>query len=112
MNIMSNWLHIQDQSVKQSVEHVLVETIRDRWSMIIGSNPTAGNASKKEDQTLSLASADEDDFRAVLSDLDLESFKEILSIKSEQEEVADFSFSFNQSDICLAVVQWINQVRN
>ena len=48
-----------------------------------------------------------DDYIATLVDLDLESLKVVLSIKSDQEEIGDFSFSFNQTDLCLAVIQWI-----
>ncbi len=44
---------------------------------------------------------------ASLTDLDLTSLKAILSIKSDQEDIGDFSFSFNQTDLALAVVQWI-----
>ena len=42
-----------------------------------------------------------------LVDLDLSSLAVILGIKSDQEEIGDFSFSFNQTDIALAVVQWV-----
>lgn len=49
----------------------------------------------------------EDDYVASLVDLDIDSLKTVLSVKCDQEEVSDFSFSFNQSDLCLAVVQWI-----
>lgn len=39
---------------------------------------------------------DESNFGATICDLDMDSLKLILSIKSDQEEIADFSFSFNQ----------------
>ena len=91
------------------MERVLVDTIRERWPMIVGAN-TPGGLSAKDALERENDLRDDDEFGAVLTDLDLESFKEILSLKSEQEEVGDFTFSFNQSDICLAVVQWINKV--
>ena len=50
---------------------------------------------------------DSDDFVCSLVDLDLSSLTVILGIKSDQEEIGDFSFSFNQTDIALAVVQWV-----
>ncbi len=109
---------------RESVEKLLAETIRDRWQIIAG---TAAAAASDAD-------ADEGDFCASLCDLDLDSLKLILSIKSDQEEIADFSFSFNQvdgncplmlttfyiqctytymqSDICLGVVNWIRHDGN
>lgn len=48
-----------------------------------------------------------DDYVCTFTKLDYASVKKILRIKSDQEEISDFTFSFNQSDICLAAVQWI-----
>ena len=70
---------------RESVEKVLVETLRDRWQILVSGSPAANT----EDD-------DRGNYSATLNDLDLESLKLILSIKSEQEEVSDFSFSFNQ----------------
>ena len=72
---------------RESVEKVLVETLRDRWQILVNGSPSIANT----DDT-----GDDGNYSATLNDLDLESLKLILSIKSEQEEVSDFSFSFNQ----------------
>ena len=41
-------------------------------------------------------------------DLDVGSLCEIFRLKSEQEEVSDFSFSFGQTDICEGLVSWVS----
>ena len=64
-----------------------METLRDRWQILVNGSPSIANT----DDT-----GDDGNYSATLNDLDLESLKLILSIKSEQEEVSDFSFSFNQ----------------
>ena len=69
---------------RESVEKVLVETLRDRWQILVNGSPAPNH--------------DDGNFNATLNDLDLESLKLILSIKSEQEDFSDFSFSFNQGN--------------
>ena len=59
-----------------------METLRDRWQILVSGSPNSDES--------------DDNYSATLNDLDLDSLKLILSIKSEQEEVSDFSFSFNQ----------------
>jgi hypothetical protein len=41
-------------------------------------------------------------------ELDVGSLCEIFRLKSEQEEVSDFSFSFGQTDICEGLVSWVS----
>lgn len=41
-------------------------------------------------------------------DLDVEAVCEIFSLKSEQEEVSDFSFSFGQTDLCEGLIAWMS----
>ena len=60
-----------------------METLRDRWQILVSGSPNSDESS-------------DGNYSATLNDLDLDSLKLILSIKSEQEEVSDFSFSFNQ----------------
>ena len=40
-------------------------------------------------------------------DLDVDAVCEIFSLKSEQEEVSDFSFSFGQTDLCEGLIAWM-----
>ena len=61
-----------------------METLRDRWQILVNGSPSANTNDEGGN------------YKAILNDLDLDSLKLILSIKSEQEEVSDFSFSFNQ----------------
>ena len=39
---------------------------------------------------------------------DVDSVCEIFSLKSEQEEVSDFSFSFGQTDLCEGLIAWMS----
>ena len=39
---------------------------------------------------------------------DVEALCEIFSLKSEQEEVSDFSFSFGQTDLCEGLIAWMS----
>ena len=39
---------------------------------------------------------------------DVEAVAEIFSLKSEQEEVSDFSFSFGQTDLCEGLIAWMS----
>ena len=73
-------MNISKKIFRESVEKVLVETLRDRWQILVNGAPNG----------------DDGNYNATLNDLDLESLKLILSIKSEQEDFSDFSFSFNQ----------------
>ena len=41
-------------------------------------------------------------------DLDVDAVCEIFSLKSEQEEVSDFSFSFGQTDLCEGLIAWMS----
>jgi len=41
-------------------------------------------------------------------DLDVEALCEIFSLKGEQEEVSDFSFSFGQTDLCEGLIAWMS----
>ena len=40
-------------------------------------------------------------------DLDVVSLCEIFRLKSHQEEVSDFSFSFGQTDVCEGLIAWV-----
>ena len=40
-------------------------------------------------------------------DLDVISLCEIFRLKSQQEEVSDFSFSFGQTDVCEGLIAWV-----
>ena len=40
-------------------------------------------------------------------DLDVISLCEIFRLKSHQEEVSDFSFSFGQTDVCEGLIAWV-----
>ena len=40
-------------------------------------------------------------------DLDVISVCEIFRLKSHQEEVSDFSFSFGQTDVCEGLIAWV-----
>ncbi|XP_023328379.1 uncharacterized protein LOC111701356 [Eurytemora carolleeae] len=44
-------------------------------------------------------------------DLDVPSLCEIFRLKNEQEELADFSFSFGQSDLCEGLISWVSRDR-
>ena len=41
-------------------------------------------------------------------DLDCDSVCEIFRLKSEQEEVSDFTFSFGQTDVCEGLIAWMS----
>jgi len=42
-------------------------------------------------------------------DLDISSLCEIFRLKSEQEEISDFSFSFGQTDLCEGLISWVSR---
>ncbi len=81
-------------AARRELETMLVKIVRDQWHVIV-SQPE-----ENED-------GEEDDYVSGLVDLDLPSLKVILSIKSDQEDIGDFSFSFNQTDLAHAVVAWV-----
>ena len=67
-----------------------METLRDRWQILVSGSPNSDES--------------DGNYSATFNDLDLDSLKLILSIKSEQEEVSDFSFSFNQVYECSSLL--------
>ncbi len=87
-------------AVKRDLEQALVRMVRDRWHLV-ASPTTADDVGDGETDS-------DDDYAACLPELDLASLKVVLSIKSDQEEVGDFSFSFNQVDLAAAVDRWVS----
>jgi len=104
--------------LQRKVARVLGELLMDHWGEMISqvnSNTVSSRYTQlfqdgiipTPDQLSNRPVSGVDKLQQDFLELDVESLCQILSIKSQQEEVSDFSFSFCQTDVCEGLVTWI-----
>jgi len=106
----------------RKVKRILSELLSDHWGEMICQANSATVSSRYTQlfqdgimptaaQLTDRGTCGVDKLQQDFLDLDLPSLCEIFRLKSMQEEVSDFSFSFGQTDVCEGLIAWMEHDR-
>jgi len=105
--------------IHRKVKRVLSELLSEHWGEMICQTNSATVSSRYTQlfqdgimptpaQLNNRPNSGIDKLQQDFLDLDVHSVCEIFRLKSEQEEVSDFSFSFGQTDVCEGLIAWMS----